>query len=90
MFSVMPLLQGNGIGKMLLRAAEQYCSNMKLQSITMTVISTRFELISWYENKGYINTGEILPFHVDKKFGIPRYELSLVVLEKKSTDRVEL
>jgi hypothetical protein len=48
----------------------------------MTVISIRYELISWYQRRGYQLTGEILPFHVDKKFGIPKQTIELAVLEK--------
>jgi GNAT superfamily N-acetyltransferase len=82
MFSVSPLLQGKGIGRDLLLAAEDYARQINCHTLTMTVISTRHELISWYQRRGYKNTGEILPFHVDKKFGVPKQHIELVVLEK--------
>jgi len=48
----------------------------------MTVISTRHELISWYERRGYKATGEIQPFHDGTKFGVPKQRIELIVLEK--------
>jgi ribosomal protein S18 acetylase RimI-like enzyme len=82
MFSVAPLLQGSGIGRELLLAAEAYARQLNITTLTMTVISTRSELISWYERRGYNLTGEILSFHVDKKFGIPKQHIELAVMEK--------
>ena len=83
MFSVSPLLQAKGIGRNLLLAAEEYTQKLNLECITMTVISTRYELINWYERRGYKVTGKTLPFHVDKKFGIPKQHLSLIAMEKE-------
>ena len=82
MFSVSPLLQGKGIGRELLLAAETYARNLNCHTLTMTVISARHELISWYERRGYRITGEILPFHVDEKFGVAKQHIELAVLEK--------
>ena len=82
MFSVSPLLQGKGIGRELLIAAETYALQSERYIMTMTVISIRYELIEWYERRGYKTTGEIVPFHVDKKFGVPKQPIELVVLEK--------
>lgn len=82
MFSVSPLLQGKGIGRDLLLAAEAFARQAHLRTLTMTVISVRHELISWYERRGYNATGEIVPFHADKKFGDPRQPIELIVLEK--------
>jgi ribosomal protein S18 acetylase RimI-like enzyme len=82
MFSVSPLLQGKGIGRNLLLAAEDFARQLNIHTLTMTVISIRHELISWYERRGYKVTGEIQPFHVDKKFGIARQPIELTVMEK--------
>jgi len=83
MFSVSPLLQNKGIGRDLLFAAETYAEKLNCHTLTMTVISTRHELISWYERRGFKATGEIEPFHDGKKFGIPRQYIELIVLEKR-------
>jgi len=82
MFSVSPLLQNKGIGRDLLLAAETYAKQLNCHTLTMTVISTRHELLGWYERRGYKPTGEILPFHTDKKFGDPKQPIELLVLEK--------
>ena len=83
MLTVSPELQAGGIGKLLLAAAEQYAKDRQAESIMMTVISVRKELIEWYERKGYKRTGETKPFPHDPRFGIPKQELVFVVLEKK-------
>lgn len=82
MFSVSPLLQGKGVGRTLLEAAEAYARQFDCHTITMTVISTRKELISWYERRGYSLTGEIQPFHDHGRFGEPKQVIELVVMEK--------
>ena len=83
MFSVSPLLQAKGIGRLLLTAAEDYAKQLNCYILTMTVISTRHELIGWYQRRGYKATGEIKPFHHDKKFGIPKQPIELIVMEKE-------
>ncbi|MFI5139072.1 MAG: GNAT family N-acetyltransferase [Sphingobacteriales bacterium] len=82
MFSVSPLLQGKGVGRNLLLEAEAYAKQLNCGTLTMTVISTRLELISWYERRGFKAAGEIQPFHDGKKFGIPKQHIELIVLEK--------
>jgi GNAT superfamily N-acetyltransferase len=82
MFSVSPLLQGKGIGRDLLLNAEIYAKQLNCTTLTMTVISTRHELISWYERRGYKATGETMPLNVDEKFGVPKQPIELIVMEK--------
>jgi ribosomal protein S18 acetylase RimI-like enzyme len=81
MLSVWPAGQGQGIGKYLLDTAANYAAEKKCDSIHITVISARPELIAWYERHGYKRTGEVLPFHAGEKFGIQQQPLELVVLE---------
>lgn len=83
MLTVSPGLQTNGIGRQLLHEAEIVAQQSKCNTIFMTVITTRLELISWYERRGYINTGKKVPFPTDKKFGVPNELIELVVLEKE-------
>eukprot|EP00456_Euglypha_rotunda_P087489 TRINITY_DN89115_c0_g1_i1.p1 TRINITY_DN89115_c0_g1~~TRINITY_DN89115_c0_g1_i1.p1 ORF type:complete len:150 (-),score=18.35 TRINITY_DN89115_c0_g1_i1:70-519(-) len=61
MLTVHPEQQAQGIGKKLLTAAEAYALQRGCDTITMTVISVRHELIAWYERKGYRRTGETRP-----------------------------
>ena len=84
MLSVAPNTQGKGIGKKLMAAAEDHARSLVLDTIFMTVISVRKELIDWYVRHGYQLTGERKPFVVpDTRWGIPKQELEFVVLEKK-------
>ena len=82
MFSVSPRLQGGGVGKCLLGAAEEHARQVGAGSIYMTVISARAELIAWYERRGYEDTGERIPFPEDGLTGKHRQKLDFVVLEK--------
>ncbi|MEP7319857.1 MAG: GNAT family N-acetyltransferase [Panacibacter sp.] len=82
MFSVSPQLQGGGIGKQLLHAAEEYAKNLKCKSIYMSVISVRTELIDWYKRHGYQDTGERKPFHEDAVSGKHVQPLEFMMLEK--------
>jgi ribosomal protein S18 acetylase RimI-like enzyme len=85
MFSVLPTLQGGGIGRLMVSEAERIASaEWKCTKMEMTVISIRDELIAWYERRGYRRTGVYKPFpYGDERFGIPkRDDLRFEVLEK--------
>jgi ribosomal protein S18 acetylase RimI-like enzyme len=83
MLTVSPELQGGGIGKKLLKAAEIFAYENELKKIEMTVISIRSELIAWYERHGYVRTGQSKPFPMnDQTFGLPTQPLSFIVMEK--------
>lgn len=63
MFAVNPTLQGNGIGKQFMQAAEDLVkSRWQAKKMWMTVITTRHELIAYYERRGYVRTGRIKAF----------------------------
>ena len=84
MLTVQPGLQGRGIGKRLLFAAEDVARQQQCSKMYMTVISVRAELIAWYVRHGYTDTGERKPFHFDDpRFGQPKRELEFMVLEKQ-------
>ena len=83
MLTVSPELQGKGIGKHLLAAAENYAKENSCEEITMTVISVRHELIAWYERHGYRATGETEPFPADPEFGLPKTPIHFIVMEKE-------
>jgi acyl-CoA-binding protein/ribosomal protein S18 acetylase RimI-like enzyme len=82
MLAVSPLLQGTGIGKKLLHAAEEHAKATDCDTIYMTVISVRAELIDWYKRHGYTDTGERKPFPEDDITGKHLQELEFAVLEK--------
>ncbi|GAB2496512.1 GNAT family N-acetyltransferase [Arenimonas alkanexedens] len=85
MFSVVPGLQGTGIGKDVLAEAERIVrSTWRLPVMRMTVIDVRDELIAFYERRGYRRTGIKKPFpYGDVRFGLPRRDdLRFELLEK--------
>ena len=82
MFSVLPPLQGGGIGKQILLAAEEYASHLQKKAIYMSVISLRTELINWYRRHGYSDTGERKPFVEDGITGKHLRLLEFMMLEK--------
>jgi ribosomal protein S18 acetylase RimI-like enzyme len=87
MLSVDPEMQAGGIGRLLLHEAEVFAKGLHLPVISITVISTRAELIAWYQRRGYNATGEVQPFHAEEKFGIPHNPIELIVMEKNLIDQ---
>lgn len=82
MFSVEPELQGGGIGKKLLQAADDHARKIGASHIYMYVISLREELINWYKRYGFEETGEQFPFAEDGLTGKHLQPLEFIVLEK--------
>ena len=89
MFSVVPDLQGRGIGKQMLTEAERIARDeWNVPVMRMTVIDVRDELIAFYERRGYHRTGIHKPFpYGDARFGLPkRDDLRFEILEKALRD----
>ncbi|HMV82725.1 MAG TPA: GNAT family N-acetyltransferase [Blastocatellia bacterium] len=84
MFVVRPDLQGNGIGKQFLLAAERTAQQeWGVTKITMSVITLRQELIAFYQRRGYRRTGQTMPFPDNPAAGIPKVpNLQFEILEK--------
>ena len=85
MLTARPALQGAGLGRRMLEAAERWAiETWSSQTMYMTVIVQRIELIGWYERRGYRRTGERKPFpYGDERFGLPRRDdLAFEVLRK--------
>ncbi len=85
MLTVDPALQGGGLGRLLIVAAEQHALSIDAAVMEMTVIRQRTELIDWYVRRGYALTGREKPFPLDDpRFGEPKTrDLVFVVLGKK-------
>ncbi len=83
MFAVNPNLQGGGIGKQLLKAADEHAKKVGSATIYMSVISVRSELIDWYKRHGYAETGERKPFVQDNLTGTHLQPLEFLILEKQ-------
>jgi ribosomal protein S18 acetylase RimI-like enzyme len=86
LFCVHPTLQSNGLGSSMLRRAENEARfELGLETMRLSVISLRHELIAWYERRGYRRTGVRTPF----PYGAPgvgkplRPDLELETMEKK-------
>ena len=77
---VSPARQAGGLGRALIAQAEA-CARDTLgaNTLEMTVISRRGELIAYYQRRGYMVTGEHRPFPV------PNTGLDMVVLAKDLT-----
>lgn len=83
MLTVEPDTQGQGIGKVMMTAAEEFARSKNCRKIFMTVITERAELLAWYVRRGYVDTGERKPFNFgDPRFGSPKKKLEFAVLEK--------
>lgn len=86
MLAVDPSAQTQGVGRALLAEVERITRSERLgDTIRMTVIAQRSELIAWYARRGYLATGEREPFpYGQPRFGLPRRDdLYFVVLQKK-------
>ncbi len=75
MLAVSPSMQGDGLGKMMLREAENYIRDIwQCTEVTITVISQRTELIEFYHRRGYVPIAGIRPYPGDGKFGRPKLQ----------------
>lgn len=85
MFAVDPTQQGGGLGKQVMAYAEELArTRWGCTVMEMTVIRQRTDLISFYERRGYTDTGRRSPFpYGDERFGLPRRDdLEFTLLEK--------
>jgi len=85
MFSVLPRLQGAGVGKAVIAEAERIALAWGAAEIRMTVIRQRVDLIAFYERRGFGRTGRFEPFpYGDERFGLPlRDDLEFAELAKR-------
>jgi GNAT superfamily N-acetyltransferase len=57
LLSVEPSLQGSGLGKRLMTAAEEYCRSAGCAFVDLRVVNLRTELPPFYRKLGYGQTG---------------------------------
>ena len=83
-FSVHPSLQGQGLGKYVLEQTEAYAlKTMNIRKFVMFVVLQRFELIQFYERRGYVHTGKIESYPLHLNIGVPKVpDLTIEYLEK--------
>ncbi|MFD1257803.1 GNAT family N-acetyltransferase [Mucilaginibacter terrae] len=80
MLTVKPTLQAAGIGRQLLAAGDDLARELGCEAVKITVITTRLELINWYERRGYIATGVTMPLVTHTSMAI--VPITLMVMEK--------
>jgi GNAT superfamily N-acetyltransferase len=84
MFVVKPVLQGKGVGKQFIQAAEGAVARAwGVRKIQIAVITLRRELIAYYERRGFRRTGIFKPFPIeDTRSTVLVNDLQFEVLEK--------
>lgn len=85
-FAVHPNYQGMGVGKDILFQAERFASEqLGVRKYVMVVVSQREELISFYERRGYVRTGNIEKYPAHLNVGVPlNSDLTIEYLEKNA------
>lgn len=84
LLSVDPEEQAAGIGRELLAAAEAHARDrMGAALMAMNVVSVRPELLAWYERRGYVRTGRLVPFEPHPGVTFLRGPLAFERLEKR-------
>jgi GNAT superfamily N-acetyltransferase len=87
-FAIEPTLQTAGYGKILLAHTEQFAKDKGATQMFMTVLNRRFNLLSWYERRGYQLTGQTEPFShdIDKEDAVIHAQsYCFLVMEKQLT-----
>ena len=92
-FAVLPSVQGQGVGHIMLQAVETFISrHAKARGLThysMSILSHRPELLAYYQRRGYKLTGEKMPFPLDGNNGEPkRDDLFLEFLQKPISNEI--
>lgn len=93
MFAVHRELQGQGVGNVILQAAETFAqrhlqsegqeTDKNIVRLTLSILSYRPELLAYYQRRGYELNGNKMPFPNDGNNGEPkRQDLELLELEK--------
>ncbi len=75
MLATEPAAQAAGLGKRMLACAEQYAvAEFGARAFRMTVLTSRPELIAFYERRGYVRSGVVEDFPVAAGYGLPRVD----------------
>lgn len=90
MLATDPAMQNLGLGKQMLAYAESFAEeHFNAKTYKMSVLSSRPELLAFYERRGYERTGEVQDYPVASGVGAPRMNgLHVIALTKKPANRV--
>jgi GNAT superfamily N-acetyltransferase len=70
LLSVDPASQHNGLGKLLMDAAEEFCRELGCRFMDLNVVNLRGDLFGFYGRRGYVETGTT-PFPTDVVTKLP-------------------
>jgi GNAT superfamily N-acetyltransferase len=80
MLAVHPDLQGQGLGKRMVKVAEAMCEAAGAQTMRLRIINLREELARWYKSLGYRETGTAPYVHRPVKKPVHFVEMAKVLL----------
>ena len=81
MLAVDPAEQGQGLGRLMVDAVEEYCRKRGCSGVDLVVISLRTDLPPFYGRLGYVETGTE-EFHPSRKLK-PGVECHCIVMSKE-------
>lgn len=88
MLATAPAHQNQGLGKQMLFQAEEYAkSHFNPAVFRMSVLSSRAELIAFYERRGYVKTDNVQAYPISAGVGQPLVEGLLVGSMVKNVSR---
>lgn len=84
MLAIDPGYQMQGLGKLMLDGAERYAlEHFGMTAFKISVLSSRLELIAFYERRGYARTGQTMNYPVSAGIGEPIVDGLLVEIMAK-------
>ena len=83
-FAVQPGLQGHGLGKALLQAAEDFARQQwHVHTCCIWVVAGQNTLLDFYRRRGYVENQQHMPYPLDAGVGQPlQGNIELIGLEK--------
>ncbi|MBS7564547.1 GNAT family N-acetyltransferase [Mucilaginibacter sp. Bleaf8] len=81
MLTVKPTLQAGGIGRQLLEAATAFAREIGCTVIKISVITSRHELIAWYQRRGFVATGQTMPLATHNS--VAKQPVELMIMEEQ-------
>ncbi|KAJ5770510.1 uncharacterized protein N7511_002561 [Penicillium nucicola] len=71
LLAVNPMYAADGIGRQILEYGEEYCIHAwGVEKLSLNTLSVRLQLRAWYARRGYVETGETVPFPMKRVPGL--------------------